>query len=88
MTNQDNRQLIEEEGYAASRDETELSAKRLDAILDGTYTRLCVSAEGGHRVVGDMFSVISQAFSDNTPQVAVLYRFDDEHVYLLKVELY
>lgn len=81
------RQIIEEESFAADRQSVAADAVRLDAILEAVWLRLSKAAESGTQLPGsDIWVVLTAAFPD-APAIAVLYRFDDEHVYALALVL-
>jgi hypothetical protein len=81
------RQIIEEESFDADKRNLMPDAKRLDEVLEGVMIRLCRDAESGTNLPGsDLYVTITLAYPD-APALGVTYRFDNDHVYLIGVEL-
>jgi hypothetical protein len=84
----DLRQIIEEGSFTAARAVIEPDARRLDEVLEAVWTQLSVAAELGAPVPGTNLYAIRTADYPEAPAVSVIYRYDDEHVYLVGLELY
>lgn len=82
------RQIIEEESFAEAKLLIRESARRLDEILEGVTIRLCADAEGGTPVPATALYAIRTEDYPGAPALAVLYQFDEDHVYEVWIELY
>ena len=81
------RQLIEEETFEADKRRLYADATRLDAILEGINLKLSRSAESGTPIPeSDLWVILTAPFPD-APALGVTYSFDEEHVYMLGLEL-
>jgi hypothetical protein len=83
------RTFVEEESFAEAKALIDDNAPRLDEVLRGVVFQICRDPERGALIPGTQLRVtISSGAFDSAPEVAVVYRFDEDYAYGLWVEPY
>jgi hypothetical protein len=82
------REIIESKDFTASRLAIELSAKRLDEIMEGIAVALATRPAYFPRVQGSkqLHSLRTEAFPPNVPSYVILFRFDSRTVVLEDIQ--